>query len=82
MTARESAFVLFDEGKSPSSPEGKKLGLKGQTRYNYFRDWKAGRSPEAKQPSTGESIGSIGKTINQKKEATKRMVEEKAELPE
>jgi len=32
MTKKEAAFALFDEGKSPSSPELKALKLKSQTR--------------------------------------------------
>jgi len=36
MIKKEAAFALFDEGKSPSSPELKALKLKSQSRYNYY----------------------------------------------
>jgi len=38
--ARDLAFELFDQGKRPSNPEVKALGLKTKTTYNYFQDWK------------------------------------------
>lgn len=39
-TGKELAFNLFDEGKRPSSPELKDLGLKRGSLYVYFQDWK------------------------------------------
>ena len=38
--ARDIAFELFDQGKRPSGPEVKALGIKFKTSYNYFQDWK------------------------------------------
>jgi len=37
MSKKDEAFELFDEGKVPSSPEVKALGLKGTTKYNYCK---------------------------------------------
>jgi len=37
---REQAFALFDEGKTPSSPEIKALKLKGNVKYNYYVRWR------------------------------------------
>ena len=48
MTKKDQAFSLFDQGKKPSSPEVKQLGLKPKTLYNYFQLWK----------KSGGSIGS------------------------
>lgn len=39
VTKKDRAFVLFNEGKLPISPEVKALGLKGATRYNYYYAW-------------------------------------------
>ena len=39
MIKKEATFALFDEGKSPSSPESKAPKLKSQTRYNYYLEW-------------------------------------------
>lgn len=38
--ARDTAFELFAQGKRPSDPEVKALGLKSKTCYNYFQEWK------------------------------------------
>ena len=40
MSKKEEAFRLFDEGKKPSDPEVKSLGLSTKTRYNYYQEWK------------------------------------------
>lgn len=40
MSKKEKAFALFDQGKRPSDPEVKSLGLKPKTRYNYYQLWK------------------------------------------
>lgn len=37
--AKDIALELFDQGKRPSDPEVKALGLKSKTRYNYFQQW-------------------------------------------
>lgn len=37
---KERAFRLFDEGRRPSDPEVKALGLKPDTAYRYFQGWK------------------------------------------
>lgn len=40
MSKKEEAFELFSQGKRPSSPEVKALGLSAKTRYNYYQEWK------------------------------------------
>jgi len=40
MSKKEEAFELFSQGKRPSSPEVKALGLAAKSRYNYFLEWK------------------------------------------
>ena len=37
---KERAFRLFDEGKRPSDPEVKALGIKPSTAYRYYQEWK------------------------------------------
>jgi hypothetical protein len=37
---KERASHLFDEGKRPSDPEVKALGIKSNTAYRYYQDWK------------------------------------------
>lgn len=39
-TAKEVAFSLFNQGKRPSDPEVKDLGVKPKTLYNYYQQWK------------------------------------------
>ena len=34
------AFWLFDEGKRPGDPEVKALGIKPNSAYRYYQDWK------------------------------------------
>lgn len=40
MSKKDQAFSLFDQGKKPSSPEVKQLGLKPKTSYNYYQEYK------------------------------------------
>ena len=40
MSKKDEAFELFSQGKRPSSPEVKALGLSAKTRYNYYQEWK------------------------------------------
>ena len=40
MSKKSQAFKLFAEGKKPSSPEVKALGLASKTGFNYFQEWK------------------------------------------
>ncbi len=37
---KEKAFRLFDGGKRPGDPEVKALGIKPNTAYRYYQDWK------------------------------------------
>jgi hypothetical protein len=37
---KEGAFGLFDGGKRPGDPEVKALGIKPNTAYRYYQDWK------------------------------------------
>jgi len=37
---KEKAFWLFDGGKRPGDPEVKALGIKPNTSYRYYQDWK------------------------------------------
>jgi hypothetical protein len=46
---KERAFRLFDEGKRPSDPEVKALGLKPSTVYRYYQEWKKARSGSQSQ---------------------------------
>jgi len=52
---KERLFELFDQGKTPSDEECKKIGLKGNTRYNYFSDWKVQRGLTDVQVPMGEN---------------------------
>jgi hypothetical protein len=40
---KERAYQLFDEGKRPSDPEVKALGIKPKTAYRYHQEWKKAR---------------------------------------
>lgn len=40
MSKKNEAFRLFGEGKKPSDPEVKALGLSAKTRYNYYQEYK------------------------------------------
>ncbi len=37
---KAKAFQLFSEGKRPSDPKVKNLGIKPSTAYRYYQDWK------------------------------------------
>lgn len=37
---KEKAFRLFDGGKRPGDPDVKALGIKPNTAYRYYQDWK------------------------------------------
>ena len=37
---KEKAVQLFDEGKRPGDPEVKSLGIKPNTAYRYYQEWK------------------------------------------
>ena len=41
---KERAFQLFDEGKRPGDPEVKSLGIKPNTAYRYYQEWKKTRN--------------------------------------
>jgi len=43
-SVKERVFGLFDEGKRPSDPEVKALGVKPNTVYRYYQDWKKTRN--------------------------------------
>lgn len=40
MSKKQKAFEWFNQGKRPSDPEVKGLGLSPKTRYNYYQEWK------------------------------------------
>ena len=56
---KEKSFELFEKGLSPSSPEVKALGLKAQTRANYYHLWKQAGGSISQASTGGESIGGI-----------------------
>ena len=37
---KEAVYQLFDEGKRPSDAQVKALGIKANTAYRYYQDWK------------------------------------------
>ena len=39
-SSKERAFRLFDEGRRPSHPAVKGLGIKPSTAYRYYQEWK------------------------------------------
>jgi hypothetical protein len=41
---KEIAFQLFDQGKRPGDPEVKALGIKPNTAYRYYQEWKKARN--------------------------------------
>ena len=43
-TLKAKAFQLFNHGKRPSDPEVKALGIKPNTAYRYYQDWKKTRN--------------------------------------
>lgn len=62
---KDVAFQLFDEGKRPSDPEVKALGIKSKTRYNYFQMWKkrGETTPGAPEGSLGGPQKVVGRAI-------------------
>jgi len=56
VSLKEAAFKLFDEGKKAISPEVKKLGLKSNTRLNYYWEWrqKRGLPPASEKEGVGD----------------------------
>ena len=72
---KEQAFALFDEGKTPSSPEIKALKLKGTTKYNYHLEWQKNRGIPTPSPKPANEA----KPINQTKGETKPISEAKGE---
>ena len=40
MSKKQQAFELFSQGKRPSDPEVKSLGLKSKSLYNYYQEFK------------------------------------------
>ncbi len=64
-TAKELAFALFDQGKRPSDPELKELGIKSRSLYTYFQLWKKKTPPDGSthtttHPKSGSGI-EVGK---------------------
>lgn len=71
-SAKELAFTLFDEGKRPSDPEVKALGVKRRSTYAYFQDWKKSH-PELNDTTIHKPDGSTtgkGGTITPKPSGT------------
>lgn len=64
-TAKELAFALFDQGKRPSDPEVKALGIKPRSTYTYYQRWKKKTSVNGSNHTTikvGSSSGiEVGK---------------------
>ena len=59
-TRKELVFALFDEGKRPSDPEVKALGLKSKTTYNYYQQWKkTSIEPEVTTPPEQKGSNSV-----------------------
>jgi len=85
---KQKAFILFEQGKTASSPEVKALKLKGQSRYNYFYEWKKGGkasdqiSKISQSLPSGEAIGAIDETKKVSKEATAPKPENQEESKE
>lgn len=89
MTKKAKAFELFDEGKTPISPEVKDLKLKGSTRYNYFYAWQKSRggTPPSSAPasiklSSGETLGAIDESRERKKESIPPEIEKQTPIEE
>lgn len=40
---KQRVFRLFDEGKRPGDPEAKALGIKPNSAYRYYQEWKKAR---------------------------------------
>jgi len=61
MSKKQQAFELFSQGKRPSDPDLKALGLGNRTLYNYFQSFKKNGSstkPSSTQTQTPDSAGS------------------------
>lgn len=62
---KAKAFILFDQGKRPSDPEVKALGLKSSSLYNYYELWKAwkraGSGGGVSVPPA--SVSTVGRTV-------------------
>jgi len=62
MTKKGTAFALFDEGKSPSSPKVKGLKLKSQSRYKYYYEWQKSKGVlHLHRRPLGKLRGRVGK---------------------
>ena len=55
MSKKQQAFELFSQGKRPSNPDLKALGLPNKTLYKYFQAFKK----NGQQPKKGADQGSI-----------------------
>lgn len=51
-TKKEQVFKLFAEGKRPSDPEVKAVGLKSRSIYTYFTNWKKGSGTTTEEDDT------------------------------
>jgi len=71
-TAKELALALFSQGKRPSDPEVKALGVKPKTTYKYYQEWKkidtdsstpttprGTTTPKSGTPTTPITVGKI-----------------------
>ncbi len=59
MSKKEEALELFSQGKRPSSPEVKALGLTAKTRYNYFQEYKKSRGVSDNGAAEFEDIAEL-----------------------
>lgn len=55
---KEQAFTLFDQGRRPSDPEVKELGIKADTLYRYFTYWKS-QNPSRTKNDTPSSPSKV-----------------------
>ena len=53
VTRKDKAYILFNKGYVPSSPDVEALGLSEGSRYTYYSNWQAESQPV---PSMGEKI--------------------------
>ena len=61
MSKKDEAFRLFGEGKRPSDPEVKALGLRAKTRYNYFQEYKKSRGASDNGANDFDDIAELKK---------------------
>ena len=63
-TRKARAFELFDAGYGVSSPEIKRLQLKGSTKYNYYLEWKKSRgvTDSTEEGKAGGKLRKVGNT--------------------